>query len=257
MIAEIEWRGGRLGVDFSRGRSLAIALEPGGQHPSFFAESRASARPLERDGFVGKMTHGGSCNAEVIEFSTHSHGTHTECIGHISPECHSVTATIDQQPTLLRLISVPLESLERGRFIPAGSLDGIQAFDGGALAVRTLPNDPSKQWRDYDEAPDFPVLSPQAMTRLSASTLLHLLIDTPSIDTPDNTCLENHSAWWGLDPDVTPGVADATRRSVTELIYVPDDIEDGDYWLDLQLAPFVSDAVPSRPVIYPLMRPPV
>jgi hypothetical protein len=41
------------------------------------------------------------------------------------------------------------------------------------------------------------------------------------------------------------------------MIYVPDDIIDGDYWLDLQLSPIVSDAVPSRPIIYPAQWAPV
>ena len=254
VIARIDWHTGCLAVDFSRGRSIGIMLDPDGPHPSFFSESPATTRPLEHGSFIGAMAHGGSCNADVIEFSVHSHGTHTECIGHISPECHPVTETIDQQPTLMRLISIPSEWLEQGCFIPASALAGLASFDGGAVALRTLPNHPSKQWRDYKEAEDFPVLSAAAMKLLAESTLLHFLTDTPSIDSPDSRTLENHSAWWGLDPGICAGVPDPASRSVTEMIFVPDDIEDGDYWLSLQLAPFASDAVPSRPVIYPVTR---
>ena len=58
--------------------------------------------------------------------------------------------------------------------------------------------------------------------------------------------------WWGKNASVVPGVPQPAMRSVTEMIFVPDDIPDGLYWLDLQLAPFVSDAVPSRPIIYPV-----
>jgi hypothetical protein len=34
------------------------------------------------------------------------------------------------------------------------------------------------------------------------------------------------------------------------MIYVPDEISDGEYLLNLQIAPFVSDASPSRPVLF-------
>jgi kynurenine formamidase len=252
--AQIDWNGSLLTVDFSQGRSLAIDLQPGGPHPSFFSDSAARVRPLARDGFVGDMTRGGSCNAQVIEFSPHSHGTHTECIGHISPDHASVTGTIDQQPTLMQLITVPGELLDNGRLIPAGVLAGIDRFDGKALAVRTMPNELSKQWRNYDESPVYPVFSPDAMSLLSNSPLLHLLIDTPSLDNSDNTELENHAIWWGMDGSTTRGVPNPGIRSITEMIFVADEIADGEYWLDLQLPPLISDAVPSRPMVFPVKR---
>jgi len=36
---------------------------------------------------------------------------------------------------------------------------------------------------------------------------------------------------------------------MTELINVPDDVPDGRYLLNLQIAPFEADAAPSRPVL--------
>lgn len=241
-------------ADFSRGRSLAISFDPGGRHPNFFAEAGVQSRPLRRGQFVGDISCGGSCNAEVIEFSTHSHGTHTECIGHILPDRQAVIGTIDEAPTLMRLITIAAESLDEGGFIPATALGALADFEGGALALRTLPNGPDKQWRNYDEAPAFPVLSREAMEKLCESALMHLLLDTPSADHPESQGLENHATWWGLYARVQPGVPDPAARSITEMIYVPEDIADDDYWLDLQLAPIVSDAVPSRPVIYPVTR---
>lgn len=255
MKARFDWNGNTLVVDFSQGRSLAIELQPGGPNPSFFTDSGVKTRPLTLGGFVGDMSKGGSCNAEVIEFSPHSHGTHTECVGHISSQHQSVVTVIDQQPTMMRIITVESAQLDDGMLIPAEALNHIKNFDGGALAIRTLPNAESKKERNYATEPGFPVLSAEAMKILSRSSLLHLLVDTPSVDHSDNTELQNHTIWWGLDPDVRPGVPDAGRRSITEMIYVPDDIVDGDYWLDLQLPPLVSDAVPSRPIIYPVIYP--
>jgi hypothetical protein len=48
-------------------------------------------------------------------------------------------------------------------------------------------------------------------------------------------------------PDV-----DIYPRTVTELIYAPDPIPDGHYLLNLQVAPLLADAAPSRPVLYPV-----
>ena len=40
--------------------------------------------------------------------------------------------------------------------------------------------------------------------------------------------------------------------TITEMIYVDDKIKDGHYLLNLQIPSFVSDAAPSRPIIYKL-----
>jgi hypothetical protein len=38
-------------------------------------------------------------------------------------------------------------------------------------------------------------------------------------------------------------------KTITEMIYVEDTIKDGNYMLNLQIASFVSDASPSRPIL--------
>ena len=51
---------------------------------------------------------------------------------------------------------------------------------------------------------------------------------------------------------ITPSArVDAT---ITEMIFVPDTVEDGLYALSLQVAPFVADAAPSRPLLFALER---
>ncbi len=40
------------------------------------------------------------------------------------------------------------------------------------------------------------------------------------------------------------------NKTITEMIFVPDNIKDGKYLLNLQFAPFVADAAPSRPILY-------
>jgi hypothetical protein len=42
------------------------------------------------------------------------------------------------------------------------------------------------------------------------------------------------------------------ERTVTEMVFAPDQLTDGLYLLNLQIPPFQSDAAPSRPVLMPL-----
>ena len=75
----------------------------------------------------------------------------------------------------------------------------------------------------------------------------HLLIDLPSIDREkDDGLLLAHNAFWNTSGKVR------TESTITELIYVPNSVEDGKYILNLQIAPFENDASPSKPILYKL-----
>jgi kynurenine formamidase len=265
LIGYIEWHDFRLKVDFSQGRSIAIPLQPDGPQPSFFAPSKARARPLQSGDYIGSVAHGGSCNADVLEFTPHCHGTHTECIAHLTRERGNVLELIDRAPCLTRLVSLtaadpkasdehyaaaselgqPLLTLAELQALLAA---GFTAPTVQALIVRTRPNGPDKLQRDYAQAPPYPVFSDAAMQWLAGQELKHLLVDTPSLDAAhDGGRLANHRCWWGL-AGASP--ERAGRRSLTEMIYVPDDIADGLYWLHLGLQPLAADATASEPVIY-------
>jgi hypothetical protein len=76
----------------------------------------------------------------------------------------------------------------------------------------------------------------------------HLLIDQPSVDREeDGGELKSHKAFWNFDGKLRK---DCT---ITELIYVPNSIEDGTYFLNLQIAPFENDATPSKPILYKII----
>jgi hypothetical protein len=123
------------------------------------------------------------------------------------------------------------------------------------LIVRTLPNDESKKSRKYVKNPP-PYFSIEAMKVIKDLNVKHLLVDIPSVDRAfDEGRLTAHHIFW----DVKQGshVVDKENHSlntITEMIYVPDSVLDGNYLLNLQIAPFVSDASPSRPVIYKIIK---
>ena len=73
----------------------------------------------------------------------------------------------------------------------------------------------------------------------------HLLIDLPSVDREkDGGALLCHKVFWNFDGKLRK------HATITELIYVPNTVKDGTYFLNLQVAPFENDASPSRPVLY-------
>ena len=73
----------------------------------------------------------------------------------------------------------------------------------------------------------------------------HLLIDLPSVDKEkDNGKLLAHKAFWNFPENPR------FEATITELVFVPNDVQDGSYLLNLMIAPFHNDATPSKPVLY-------
>ena len=249
---------------------ISIPLDFHGDQPSHFGAPPASATALESDGFTGDTREGGSCNCEVLTITPHCNGTHTECIGHITAERISVSGlALDPliSTALVSVEAVPAEDSDETSEPPAGKGDrfvtaaglglALQKLHGvpvDALLIRTIPNGADKKSRNYSEPPIPPYLSHEAASLLVSWDIKHLLTDLPSIDrSHDQGRLAGHRLFWGLEPEEQN--ADNARRpeaTLTERVYVPDEVADGLYALSLQIAPFVTDAAPSRPVLYPL-----
>lgn len=266
----LERAGQRYAVDAARGISLAIPLDVHGPQPAHFGAPAARAEPLAGGGFIGDTRQGGSCNCETITLVPHCNGTHTEGPGHLTEERLSVHGSARRPLYLAALISVtpedaadsvetsapgpqPGDQLITARII-APALATIGAPPVEALVVRTLPNSVAKRTRNWMKPPMPPYFSREAMALLVRRGVRHLLTDLPSVDRLlDEGLLAGHRVFFGM-PAQSRAIADIGRpdATITEMIYVPDALPDGCYALSLQLAAWVSDAVPSRPVLFPL-----
>jgi arylformamidase len=230
--------------------SLAIPLDFAGPQPSFFGAPRASAAPLRLPDFVGSTREGGSCNVAELRLIPHCNGTHIETVGHIVNDPVALAHVVGASPTLDtgdRLVT--RSALE----VP---LHAVPREESQALIVRTLPNDASKAGRVYDDTDPPPFFSTEAIGYLTDVGVEHLLVDFPSIDRMrDQGTLSNHRLFWNVPPSSrTLSGKTGSRKTVTEMILVPDGIPDGLYLLDIAVPAFLSDAAPCRPVIYPLVR---
>jgi hypothetical protein len=125
--------------------------------------------------------------------------------------------------------------------------EALEHGEAEALVIRTLPNETDKLRRHYSGT-NPPYLHHEAVEYLVGCGIEHLLIDLPSVDREeDEGKLLAHKAFWKY-----PGTVEAGRRhcTITELIYVPDEIPDGLYLLQMQITSLEIDASPSKPVLY-------
>ncbi len=256
--------------DTHQGIDISIPLKFGAEQPNLYDVQKAEAKAFESGEFTGDTRRGGSCNFEEYKFIAHCNGTHTECVGHVALERISVQSTLKNSLIPSALVTVkPVNAtstpdqysphkVEADMLITHKSLQSSLAkikeeFLEG-LIVRTLPNDESKKSRRYSQEPA-PFFSIEAMEFISGLKVRHLLVDIPSVDRAyDKGRLTNHHIFW----NVKQGSHDVDKKdhspnTITEMIYVPDEVKDGLYVLNLQIASFVSDASPSRPVIYSII----
>lgn len=248
----LRWKGGRFGVDLGLPIDLSLPLKDqrSGDGASAWYVSRAVFEPVRADGFIGRVDEGGAVNFTNVNFNPHGHGTHTECLGHITAEAESIDRALRNSkdfcwimPCLV--ITVVPEKKGEDLVITLGGLDGVEDL-AVAVVLRTSPNDEEKKVRCWDNT-NPPYLDSRFTAELVKRGVKHLLIDLPSVDKEvDGGELLSHRAFFGLPNSRRE---DAT---ITEFIYVPNSVEDGLYALNLQVAPFELDAAPSRPVLFPL-----
>lgn len=271
-MREIEFTtdGRRWRADFSAPADLAIRLRFDGPQPSFFATEPARATPLRAAGFTGDVHHGASCNCGVYTVAPHCHGTHTECVSHVTVGGEHIAALTPVPSSLAALLTVravPLGDamaadtaacapsdlvITRGVLLAAAA--PWLADPWTALVIRSAPNDSSKLRRDYAGPCPAPYFTPDAMRWIVERGVTSLVVDLPSLDRADDGgALAAHRIYWGLPDGVRdPQLAERGRALVTELAYVPDSVADGLHLLELHVPAFGADAAPSRPVLYPV-----
>jgi hypothetical protein len=62
--------------------------------------------PAKLKNWTGSVKSGASVNFNSIEFNPHAHGTHTECVGHITEETYSINLCLKQFLFVSEVITV-------------------------------------------------------------------------------------------------------------------------------------------------------
>ncbi|GEP51569.1 arylformamidase [Flavobacterium noncentrifugens] len=252
MKATIHHNNKNFEIDFSNPLDISIPLTNSDQNPIAWYLKKPVIEPVKSGDWIGKVSEGkSSTNFNNIQFNPHGHATHTECLGHITKEFYSINQSLKTFFFTAELITLrPYEQGENHVITKIQIMAALEGKTPEAIVIRTLPNDPEKLSRKYSNT-NPPYLDEAAAIYIRESGIKHLLIDLPSVDKErDEGKLLAHKAFWNVtNVDVLNADArlDAT---ITELIFVSDEIPDGSYFLNLQIASFENDASPSKPVLY-------
>ncbi|NNM16563.1 MAG: cyclase family protein [Bacteroidia bacterium] len=248
MKTTIEHSTGTFTIDLNKPIDISIPLRAGKENVNAFYAEPVRIEPFRMEGFVGSVKEGAPVNYMNIFFNPHGNGTHTECVGHISKEDFSINQSLKNFFFLSQLISVTPEIKPNGdRVISKAQLQNANLKTGPeAIVIRTLPNENDKL--NFQYTGTNPAYLDEAATEfLVEKEYTHLLIDTPSVDREeDEGKLLSHHAWWNYPTKIR------AHSTITEMIFIPNDVKDGLYFLNLQIASFENDASPSKPLLYAL-----
>ncbi|MBO6605696.1 cyclase family protein [Psychroserpens sp.] len=245
MIATIQYNSRKLQIDLSKPLDISIPLRASTSNVNAWYIDEPKIAPVVMEDDVISVAKGASVNFNNIQFNPHAHGTHTECVGHITETVHSVNQNLKQFFFLAEVITIAPEVRGEDTVISKAQLQfalGNKKRD--ALVIRTLPNTNEKLSAHYSHT-NWTYFEDDAMELLVKKGIKHLLIDQPSVDREeDGGELRGHNIFWNTAGPIRKG------STITEFIFVPNDIDDGEYFLNLQIAPFENDATPSKPVLY-------
>jgi kynurenine formamidase len=251
--------------------NIAIPLSFKGEQPNVFRARKASAKACETKDLIGDTRRGGSCNFEEYKLIPHCNGTHTECVGHLTHQRISIHNSLKDAFIPATLVTVQPENASKSgenysvkfgvedklitKKILAEALKNTDEIFFHGLIVRVLPNNEDKMTRKYEES-NSPYFSTEAMNFIREKNFKHLLVDLPSIDrTVDQGKLSNHRIFWKVEEgSYNLEEASLINSTITELIFVPDNVIDGNYILNLQISPFESEASPSRPILFKIIK---
>ena len=239
-------------IDLSKPLDISIPLTNDEQNPIAWYQNTPQIEPVKIDNWIGRVSEGkSSTNFNNIFFNPHAHGTHTECLGHITKHFYSINQCLKQFFFTAEVISVEPMKIGEDLVITKRQIEkALKNKNTEAIIIRTLPNSENKKHLKYSNT-NPPYLEEEASIFILEQGIQHLLIDLPSVDKEhDEGKLLAHKAFWNVKNTNNLNEDARLNCTITEMIYLHNNIADGSYILNLQIASFENDASPSKPVLY-------
>ena len=219
--------------------------------PLAFGAPAVKFYPLEEGNFIGSLEKGSPVNFYNVHINPHGNGTHTETALHIDSRAPNLFEVLKKTHMFCNVITIEsFETRAQDDIVGMTSYnwDGIDFHGIDAIAIRTNPNTALKKTNDYTGT-NPPYMSATLAAYLSGK-IDHLLIDLPSVDKEhDGGELSSHKHFWQTETSDP-----VYNKTITELIYIDDEVEDGLYLLNIQALSWHLDTSPSRPVLYRLNK---
>lgn len=239
----------------SKGIDISLPLSPDEGATAWYVEP-VKIWPVTGDGFIGKVSEGGSTNFNNIQLNPHGNGTHTENVGHISEKFYSINDSLKEFFFTAQLITIVPKDFFNSEWNDSDKIIDLDLIklatknvpSSDALIIRTGPNNLAKKNINYSNT-NPPYITEEAMAYIVNLGIQHLLIDLPSVDREnDHGKLLSHRCFWDYPNNIQ------LDKTITELIFVPNEIVDGRYILNIQIISLANDASPSKPVLYTLEK---
>jgi arylformamidase len=247
MVIEIEHNNKKYKTDLTRPIDISLPLKNGSNNPNCYYANDVEFTTIKSGDFVGSVKEGGSVNYMEVRITPHGNGTHTEGYGHLSSDSKATVNTLLKEfHFVTEVLTITPKKINGDYIVRLEDYLKVRKHKTEVVVIRTLPNDVSKKIRKYSGT-NPPYLDHKITALLNETGVKHLLIDLPSLDREeDEGKLLAHRAFWGMP--------DSLRKdcTVTELIFVEPEIEDGLYLLNLQVINMEIDASPSRPLLFKL-----
>jgi kynurenine formamidase len=247
MKAIIEWNDKKFQIDFSKPTDISISMRSGSVNPNAFHIPHPRFEPIQVGDFIGSVAMGSGANCENLLINAHGNGTHTECIGHITKERISINQTLKQFHVVAQVITILPIQIPNGDWVLMANDIEQQLIPGiEAIIIRTSPNSENKLTQIYSgNNPTY--LEPALAALIAKHGIQHLLVDLPSVDAEEDAgAMLAHKAFWQYPANPR------MEATISEMIFVPNEMNDGIYFLNLQIASLETDASPSKPVLYQL-----
>ncbi|MDP2176709.1 MAG: cyclase family protein [Bacteroidota bacterium] len=198
--------------------------------------------------FSGSLENGGSVNCEKISYYAHASGTHTECALHVLKVGFDMRNVLMPLLQLGVLLTIEPKEIGDEKVIDESFFEYLDNYNkANVIIVRTLPNKEDKKTINYSNT-NPPYFTKASVELLKSKGFKHIITDLPSIDKEsDEGKLAAHKAWF-VENEKVP-----LDRTISELVYIANEIHDAHYFVSINFPKIETDAVPSSIVLYPII----
>ncbi|MGB5419428.1 cyclase family protein, partial [Algibacter sp.] len=96
MIATIQYNSRKLQIDFSKPLDISMPLSASKKNVNAWYIDAPKIEPVKEGERIAAVSEGADINFNNIQFNPHAHGTHTECVGHITEKVHSINKNLNR-----------------------------------------------------------------------------------------------------------------------------------------------------------------
>ena len=110
MIVTFENQGKKFSANLANPIDLSIPMKEGSNTVNAWYVDDLKIEPVRNEHFLGSVAEGGNVNFRNIFFNPHGHGTHTECVGHIDQQVHSINDVFERHFFTAELVTIQPET---------------------------------------------------------------------------------------------------------------------------------------------------